>query len=70
VPVKEPRLTARERYRAQGFPENYQIDPGGAGRPLTKTAQVRMCGNSVCPPMSKAIAASNYTEPQQQRKAA
>jgi len=63
-------LSPRELYRAQGFPDTYQIATGADGRPLTKTAQVRMCGNSVCPPMSKAIAASNYTEPQQQRKAA
>ena len=63
-------LTPRELYRAQGFPEDYQIDTGGDGRPLTKTAQVRMCGNSVCPPMSRAIVGANYTEPQQQRRAA
>jgi DNA (cytosine-5)-methyltransferase 1 len=63
-------LTPRELYRAQGFPESYQIDTGGDGRPLTKTAQVRMCGNSVCPPMSRAIVAANYIEPQQQRRVA
>ena len=63
-------LTPRELYRAQGFPEDYQIDTGGDGRPLTKTAQVRMCGNSVCPPMSRAIVGANYTEPKQQRRAA
>jgi DNA (cytosine-5)-methyltransferase 1 len=63
-------LTPRELYRAQGFPESYEIDTGGDGRALTKTAQVRMCGNSVCPPMSKAIVGANYTEPQQQRRAA
>ena len=43
-------LTPRELYRAQGFPESYRIDLGADGRPLTKTAQVRMCGNSVCSP--------------------
>jgi DNA (cytosine-5)-methyltransferase 1 len=55
-------LTPRELYRAQGFPESYQIDFGGDGKPLTKTAQVRMCGNSVCPPMSRAIVGANYSE--------
>jgi DNA (cytosine-5)-methyltransferase 1 len=55
-------LTPRELYRAQGFPESYQIDTGADGRALTKTAQVRMCGNSVCPPLAKAIVAANYTE--------
>lgn len=63
-------LTPRELYRAQGFPEAYKIDTGGDGRPLTKTAQVRMCGNSVCPPMSRAIVGANYSELQTQRRAA
>ena len=53
-------LTPRELYRAQGFPESYQIDMGAGGKPLTKTAQVRMCGNSVCPPMARQIVAANY----------
>jgi DNA (cytosine-5)-methyltransferase 1 len=26
---------------------------------LTKTAQVRMCGNSVCPPMAAALVKTN-----------
>lgn len=55
-------LTPRELYRAQGFPESYQIERGGDGRVLTKTAQVRMCGNSVCPPMAHAYVAANYSE--------
>ena len=55
-------LTPRELYRAQGFPESYLIDHGADGRPLTKTAQVRMCGNSVCPPLARALVAANYTE--------
>ncbi len=50
-------LQPRELYRAQGFPDDYTIDgPGPNERPLTKTAQVRMCGNSVCPPIAQAIA--------------
>lgn len=55
-------LTPRELYRAQGFPESYIIDRGVAGEPITKTAQVRMCGNSVCPPLARALVTSNYTE--------
>lgn len=55
-------LAPRELYRAQGFPESYIIDRGAAGEPITKTAQVRMCGNSVCPPLARALVASNYTE--------
>jgi DNA (cytosine-5)-methyltransferase 1 len=64
-------LTPRELYRAQGFPESYRIDTGAAGEPITKTAQVRMCGNSVCPPLARAIVAVNYAEQQaHQRRAA
>lgn len=63
-------LTPRELYRAQGFPESYQIERGADGRELTKTAQVRMCGNSVCPPLARALVAANYTEQQQHRIAA
>lgn len=53
-------LTPRELFKAQGFPESYQIDVLVGDRPLTKTAQVRMCGNSVSPPMAAALAAANY----------
>jgi DNA (cytosine-5)-methyltransferase 1 len=60
-------LSPRELYRAQGFPESYQIDRGGDGRVLTKTAQVRMCGNSVCPPMARAYVEANYREQQPER---
>ena len=63
-------LTPRELYRAQGFPESYQIDHGADGRPLTKTAQVRMCGNSVCPPLARALVAANFTETMTMRAAA
>lgn len=63
-------LTPRELYRAQGFPEAYVIDRGADGRPMTKTAQVRMCGNSVCPPLARALVAANYTERQALREAA
>jgi DNA (cytosine-5)-methyltransferase 1 len=53
-------LTPRELFRAQGFGDDYQIDEGADGEKLTKTAQVRMCGNSVCPPMAEALVAANY----------
>lgn len=49
----------RELYRAQGFPESYVIDRGADGSAITKTAQVRMCGNSVCPPVAAAIVRAN-----------
>lgn len=52
-------LQPRELYRAQGFPDSYVIDPIFRGKPLTKTAQVKACGNSVCPPMAAALVAAN-----------
>ena len=55
-------LQPRELYRAQGFPEAYVIDRGHDGRVLPKDAQVRMCGNSVCPPLARALVAANYSE--------
>lgn len=33
--------------------------------PLTKSAQVRMCGNSVCPPLSEALIRANFAHEQQ-----
>lgn len=53
-------LQPRELYRAQGFPEDYRIDISYGGKPLTKIAQVRMCGNSVSPPVAAAIVAANF----------
>lgn len=79
-------LQPRELYRAQGFPDSYDIDvridqetadrlneiarrltaidgvrrvPSKAGDPLTAEAKVRMCGNSVCPPLAAAIVRAN-----------
>lgn len=56
-------LAPRELYRAQGFPDTYAIEIEHAGKPLTKTAQVRMCGNSVCPPMGAALVDANLCQP-------
>ncbi len=63
-------LQPRELYRAQGFPDSYVIERGADGRQLSKAAQVRMCGNSVCPPLARAIVAANYVERQALRRAA
>lgn len=52
-------LTPRELFNAQGFPPDYIIDRDAEGRPITKTAQVAKCGNSVCPPLARAITAAN-----------
>jgi len=53
-------LTAPELFRAQGFPEGYVITPVVDGKPLTKTAQVRMCGNAVNPQLSEALVRANF----------
>ncbi len=37
---------------------------------LTKTAQVRLCGNSVCPPIARALVAANFAEAASERKVA
>lgn len=57
-------LTPRELARAQGFPDTYILDPIYKGKPLTKTAQVRMIGNSVCPPLAKALIQANFKHEQ------
>jgi DNA (cytosine-5)-methyltransferase 1 len=65
-------LTPRELFRAQGFPDNYVIDRSLiedelTGRltevALTKTQQVHMCGNSVPPSLSRALALANLVQP-------
>ena len=56
-------LTPRELFRAQGFADEYQIEPPGPnGKPLSKTAQIRMCGNSVPPPIAAAIVLAQFPE--------
>jgi DNA (cytosine-5)-methyltransferase 1 len=58
-------LAPRELFGAQGFPSNYIIDRTAEGKPLTRTAQIRMCGNSVSPAPMRAIVAANYPFPAQ-----
>jgi DNA (cytosine-5)-methyltransferase 1 len=50
-------LTPRELARAQGFPDDYDIDLGGT---LTNEEQVRLIGNSVCPILAKLLAEANF----------
>ena len=52
-------LAARELFRAQGFPDDYRIQALVSGKMLTKEAQIRMCGNSVCPQMARALVTAN-----------
>lgn len=63
-------LVPRELYRGQGFPESYaislEVDVVRRGRArrvkLSQEAQVRMCGNSVSPPMAAALVRANVPE--------
>lgn len=59
-------LAPRELYLAQGFRSDYIIDHGIDERddiiPLTKTAQIRCCGNSVSPVIAEALVRHNYVE--------
>ena len=52
-------LAPRELFRAQGFPDGYVIDPVVHGKRLSKTAQIEACGNSVCPPIARALVEAN-----------
>lgn len=52
-------LAPRELYTAQGFPPDYIIDELPGGKRLTKTAQIRMCGNSVPPELVEALVRAN-----------
>lgn len=64
-------LAPRELFRAQGFPDSYIIgDDPSQGLTLTKTAQVRMVGNSVCPPLSRALVEANFKHMQRMERTA
>jgi DNA (cytosine-5)-methyltransferase 1 len=67
-------LAPKELYCAQGFPSHYiteyGITPDGKRIALTKKAQVRMCGNSVCPPLAAALVRANLSEMAITRRAA
>lgn len=62
-------LTPREQFRAQSFPDSYEIDRAGE-RALTKTEQTRMCGNSVPPVMAAALIRANCAHMIEQEQAA
>ena len=59
-------LTPRERFRAQGFPDAYEIEhgvlPDGSRVRLTMEQQGRACGNSVCPDLARALVAANCAD--------
>lgn len=70
-------LQPRELFNAQGFRGSYIIDRGlfvnaktgeQEWRPLTKTASIRMVGNSVCPDVAEALVTANLVKPAEQRR--
>lgn len=62
-------LAPRELFRAQGFPEDYIIDRDSHGKAITKTEQVKRCGNSVSPYPAEALVRVNMTKSIGVRKA-
>jgi DNA (cytosine-5)-methyltransferase 1 len=60
-------LTPRELARAQGFPDSYVLEAEcwqtirgkQVWKKLTKAAQIRMIGNSVCPDVARALVGAN-----------
>lgn len=53
-------LQPHELFAAQGFPAEYDITcESTRGKPLTKTEQTALAGNSVCPDVARALVAAN-----------
>lgn len=52
-------LSPHELFAAQGFPNDYVIDFEHNGRRVTKTQQIELAGNAVCPPVAQALVAAN-----------
>lgn len=63
-------LTPRERFNAQGFPPDYVIDAELGGKTITLEVQGRLVGNSVCPPVARALVAANCADMALAREAA
>lgn len=63
-------LEPHELYAAQGFPADYIHDRTIGGKRLSKSSQVRMCGNSVCPPVAAALVRANLVDVQTGEEAA
>ncbi|RAR51652.1 DNA (cytosine-5)-methyltransferase 1 [Paraburkholderia unamae] len=58
-------LQPHELKLAQGFPASYVINPVVNGKPLSKSSQVRMIGNSVCPDVATALIRANFAHEKQ-----
>lgn len=52
-------LQPHELFAANGFPDDYVIRPDFKGKPMTKTDQVALCGNAVCPQVAEHLVEAN-----------
>jgi len=59
VDIEMRMLTPKELYAAQGFPKDYNFTLNGE---MTKTEQIKKCGNSVCPQLATALVKANMKE--------
>lgn len=55
-------LVALELFRATGFPDEYKVDIEIDGKRITKTDQIKLCGNAVCPQWVDALISANFGE--------
>lgn len=55
-------LEPKELYGCNGAPDDYIIDRDCDGKKISRTEQVKKCGNMVCPPMSAALVRANLAE--------
>jgi len=57
-------LQPHELFAAHNFPEHYDITTGPHGRRLTKTEQISLVGNSVCPDQAAAVSSAQVERPE------
>lgn len=55
-------LEPKELYGCQGVPEDYIIDRDCEGNKISRTEQIKKCGNMVCPPIPAALVKANLPE--------
>ena len=55
-------LEPKELYGCQGVPDDYIIDHDCDGNVISRTEQVKRCGNMVCPPIPAALVRANLPE--------
>lgn len=56
-------LVPRELFRAQGFHDDYIIELTVGSKRVSKTEQVRLAGNSVCPDVAEALIRAALRDP-------